>query len=97
VREAISLVGLTRVQRVLLAALAADGILVISGIALAPDSLLSVTGTGRVVADLGLFAVIGAAAVLGPLALSRFADVGEVCVSLDRSSVRAGLRARPPA
>ena len=70
--------GLTRAQRVLLAALVVDGILVISGIALAPDSLLSVTGAGRVAADLGLFAVIGAAAVLGPLALSRLADVGEV-------------------
>jgi hypothetical protein len=61
-----------------LAALAVDGILVISGIAFAPDSLTSVTGVGRVVADLGLFAVIGATAVLGPLALSRFGDVGEV-------------------
>jgi len=80
VREAVPVAGMTRVQRVLLVALAVDGILVISGIALAPDSFLSVTGTGRVVADLGLLAVIATAAVFGPFALSRLADVGEVCL-----------------
>jgi hypothetical protein len=63
-----------------LAALVVDAVLVISGAALAPDTLLSIAGSGRVVADLGLFAVIGAAAVFGPFALSRLADVGEVCL-----------------
>lgn len=64
------------VQRLLVTALVSDGILVVAGVGLAP----SVTGVARVVADLGLFILIGGAAVYGPVRLSRFADMGDVCV-----------------
>jgi hypothetical protein len=79
-RGVASVPPMTGVQRVLLAALAVDSILVVGGVGLAPETLWSAAGLGRVVADLGLFVVIGTAAVLGPLALSRIADVGGVCL-----------------
>lgn len=79
-RVVASFTTLMAVQRVLLVALAVDGVLVIGGAGLAPDALWSPAGLGRVVADLGLFVVIGGAAVVGPFSLSRFADVGDVCL-----------------
>jgi hypothetical protein len=63
---------------VLLVALLVDGLLVVGGVALAPGAVRSVSGVGMVIADLGLLALIGLAAVWGRVALSRFADIGEV-------------------
>jgi hypothetical protein len=75
-----SIPPLIGVQRLLLVALAVDSVLVIGGVFLAPESLWSVSGVGRVVADVGLFALIGVAAVFGPLRLSRLSDIGDVCL-----------------
>jgi hypothetical protein len=72
--------GLMPVQRVLLAALTVDCVLVLGGIGLAPKVVVSASGAGRVAADLGLLIAIGGAAVLGPLALRRFGEVADVCL-----------------
>jgi len=68
------------VQRVLLIALALDGLLVVCGVAFEPEALRSLTGAGIVVSDLGLLAVIACVSLVGPLALDRFADVSEICL-----------------
>jgi hypothetical protein len=71
---------LSGIQRLLLVALALDSILVIGGAALAPSTLRSVAGVGRIAADVGLLALIGVVAVVGPLRLSRFAEIGDICL-----------------
>jgi hypothetical protein len=75
-----SATGRSAVRYVLLGALIVDGILVVGGIALAPEDVASLTGAGRIVADVALFVAIGAAAFFGPFALSRFVDVGDICL-----------------
>jgi hypothetical protein len=72
--------ALTGVQRVLLAALLVDGLMVVAGVAFAPKAVRSVSGVGIVAADLGLLAAIACASVIGPFALGRLADVADVCL-----------------
>jgi hypothetical protein len=81
-RPLISLAAVTPAQRLLLSVLLLDGVMVVGGVALAPEVLRSVAGPGRILADLVLFAVIGTAAIVGPLALGRFAEIADVCVWL---------------
>lgn len=68
------------VQRVLLAALAVNCVLVVVGVVIAPSSVMSATDAGRVIADLGLLIAIGTAGVIGPVALHRFAEIADLCL-----------------
>jgi len=72
--------SLLPVQWVLMTALAVDGALVLAGLGLVPEAVRSPAGIGRVLADLGLLALIGAAALVGPMAFSRLRDIDDVCL-----------------
>jgi hypothetical protein len=61
-------------------ALAAEAVLIVTGIAVVPDTIRSITGVATIAADLGLLVVIGVAAWRGPVALTRLTGSSVVCL-----------------
>jgi hypothetical protein len=73
-------VSLTR--GVLIAALAADVLLVLAGLTIVPETLGSFTGVGAPAADIALLLGIGAAAMFGPGSLDRLSGATAPCLAV---------------
>jgi hypothetical protein len=65
---------------VLATALVLDAVLVVAGLGFAPGPALSVSGAGRVIADVGLLVAIGVAGLVGPASLGRLSQAVVPCL-----------------